>query len=236
MRCPQKGCGTSTDPMDVTTSEVEETETISKPAKADNKLQTEDKSSQAIKPEKIHSTPIEADISHQGHQSWQYATDEETRVATETLELLRGTDNPYKSPPEEEAYFGGSGLMDHIRSSQKRKKGLQSHQTMQQMTADAPTSSMISIPIRTVLQAKVMVDDLVNFQLRLGSLNTLMAAIKGVGGKTSGTDGTGKDESRHGKKQPQPPDATRVLMEITGKVDKRKAETSRASGGEPSGE
>ena len=126
--------------------------------------------------------------------------------------------------------------MDHIRSSQKRKKGLQSHQTMQQMTADTPTSSMISVPIRTVPRAKVMVDDLVNFQLRPGSPNTLTAAIKGIGGKTSGADGTRIDESRHGKKQPRPPDATRVLMEITGEVNKRKVETSRASGGEPSGE
>ena len=34
----RKGCGTSTDPVDATTSEVEETETISKPAKADATL------------------------------------------------------------------------------------------------------------------------------------------------------------------------------------------------------
>ena len=91
----------------------------------------EDESSQAIKAEEVHSTPIEADISHQGHQSQQYATNEETRVAAETLKLLRGTDDPNESPPKEEAYFGGSGLMDHIRSSQKRKKGLQFHQTVQ---------------------------------------------------------------------------------------------------------
>ena len=120
--------------------------------------------------------------------------------------------------------------MDYIHSSQKRKNGLQSHQTVQQMTADMPTSSMMSVPVRTVLLAKVMV------QLRLGSPNTLMAAIKGTCGKISGTDGTGKDESKHGKKQPRPPDATRVLMEITGEVSKRRAETSRASGGEPSRE
>ena len=107
---------------------------------------------------------------------------------------------------------------------------------MQQMTADMPTSFMMSIPIQTVLWAKVMVDDVVNFQSRLGSLNTQMAAIKGIGGKTSGTDGMGKDELKHGKKQPQPPDATRVLIEITGKVSKRKAETSRVDGGEPSRE
>ena len=104
------------------------------------------------------------------------------------------------------------------------------------MTADVPTSSMMSVPIKTVPRAKVMVDNLVNFQSRAGSPNTLMAAIKGAGDKTSGTDETRKDESKHGKKQPGPPDATRALMEITGKVGKRKAETSRASGGEPSGE
>ena len=95
------------------------------------------------------------------------------------------------------------------------------------MTTDMPASSMMSVSIKTVPRAKVMVDDLVNFQSRPGSPNTLMAAIKGTGGKTSGTDGTGKDESKHGKKQPRPQDATRVLMEITGEVGKRKAETSR---------
>ena len=87
-RHSRKGCGTSTDPMDVATSEVEETETILKPAKVDATLQMEDESSQAIEPEKVHSPPVEADISNQGHQSQQYATDEETRVAAETLELL----------------------------------------------------------------------------------------------------------------------------------------------------
>ena len=179
--------------MDVTNSKVEETETISKPDKMDTMLQTEDESSQAIKPEKVQLTPVKADTSNQGHQSQQYATDEETRVATETLELLRGTEDPNESPPKEAAYFEGSGLMDHIHSSQKRKKGLQSYQIVQQMTADVPTSSMISIPIKTVPQAKVMVDNLVNFQSRPGSPNPLMAAIKGVSGKMSGTDGTGKD-------------------------------------------
>ena len=104
------------------------------------------------------------------------------------------------------------------------------------MTADLSTSSMMFVPIKTVPQAKVMVDDLVSFQSRPGSPNTLMAAIKGTGDKMSGTDGTRKDESKHGKKQPQPPDATRALIEITGEVSKRKPETSRAGGGEPSRE
>ena len=132
--------------------------------------------------------------------------------------MLQGTDNPNKTPPEEAAYFEGSGLMDHICNSHMKKKGLQSHQTVEQRTADMPTSSMMSVPVKTVPRAKVMVDDLVNFQSRLGSPNTLMAAIQGAGDKTSRTDGTGKDESKHSKKQPRPSDATRVLMEITGEV------------------
>ena len=111
-------------------------------------------------------------------------------------------DDPNESTPKEETYFGGSGLMDYIRNSQSRKKGLQFHQTMQQMTEDALTNSMISISVRTVPRAKVIAVDLVNFQSRPDSLNTLMAAIKGIVSKTSGTDGTEKDEVRHDKKQP----------------------------------
>ena len=38
LRHSQKGCGTSTDPADITTSKVEETETISKPSKVDAML------------------------------------------------------------------------------------------------------------------------------------------------------------------------------------------------------
>ena len=66
-RHPQKGCGTSTDSVDTTTSEVEETETVLKPVKADAMLQMEGKSSQAIEPKKVHSTPVEADTNHEGH-------------------------------------------------------------------------------------------------------------------------------------------------------------------------
>ena len=109
-RCHCKGCGTSNGPTDAMTSEVEETETISKPAKADAMLRMENESSRAIKPKKVHSTPVKADTSHQGHRGQLYPN-EETRVAAETLELLQGTYNPNESPPEEEAYFGGSGLI-----------------------------------------------------------------------------------------------------------------------------
>ena len=86
LRHSQKNCGTSTDPVDVTTSEV--TQTILKPDKTDALPWTEVESSQAIKPEKVQSTPVKADTSNQGHQSQQYTSDEEARVATETLELL----------------------------------------------------------------------------------------------------------------------------------------------------
>ena len=88
LRHPQKGCGTSTDPVDAMTFKVEETETILKPAKVDAMLQMEGEPSQAIEPKKVHSTPVKADISHQGHRSQPYATDKETRIAAETLQLL----------------------------------------------------------------------------------------------------------------------------------------------------
>ena len=88
LRSSQKGCGTSTDPVDVMNSEVEETETISKPDKTDTMLQTEDRSSQAIKPEKVQSTLVKVYTSNQGHWCQQYATNEETRIAAGTLELL----------------------------------------------------------------------------------------------------------------------------------------------------
>ena len=67
LRSSQKGCGTSTDPMDVMNSEVEETKAMSKPDKTDTMLQTKDESSQAIKPEKVQLNPVKADTSNQGH-------------------------------------------------------------------------------------------------------------------------------------------------------------------------
>ena len=108
-------------------------------------------------------TSIKADTSSQGHRSQQYTTDEEIMVAAETLKLLQGTDNLNKTLPEEAAYFEGLGLMDHIHGFQTRKKILQSHHTVQQSTGDVPTSSMMSVPIKTVPWAKVIVNDLVNF-------------------------------------------------------------------------
>ena len=108
-------------------SEADKAETAWRPDKTDTTLQTEDKPFQVFEPKRIPSTSIKADTSHQVHQSQQYATDK-TRVAAETLELLWGTDDLDKTPPEEAAYFEGSGLLDHICCSQMKKKGLQSHQ------------------------------------------------------------------------------------------------------------
>ena len=54
------------------------------------------------------------------------------------------------------------------------------------MTADTLTSSMIYVPIRTVSQAKVMADDLVNFQSRPGSLNTLWQPSKALVARAQG--------------------------------------------------
>ena len=65
LRSSQKSCGTSTDPVDIMNSEVEET--ISKPDKTDTTLCTKDESSQTIEPEKVQLTPVKADTSNQGH-------------------------------------------------------------------------------------------------------------------------------------------------------------------------
>ena len=128
LRSSQKGCGTPTDPVEVTNSEVDEAETTSKPDEADTILRTKDVPSQASDP---GDTPSALGISHQGHQSQLHATDKETMVAAEMLELLLGTDDPNKTPPGEEAYFGGFGLLDHVCHSQIKMKG-HSHQTIQQ--------------------------------------------------------------------------------------------------------
>ena len=50
LRSSQKGHGTSTDPIEVTNSEVDEAESTSKPDEADSILQTGDFPSQATNP------------------------------------------------------------------------------------------------------------------------------------------------------------------------------------------
>ena len=107
------------------------------------------------------------------------------------------TDSP-QTPPGETAHFKGTGLMVNIRSSPKKKKGTHSHQTMQQVTVDTPASSITAIPIQHIPQAKVIAEDLINLQLRLGSPNALVMAAS----ELTSSNGRG---GRSGKREPWPP-------------------------------
>ena len=128
------------------------------------------------------------------------------------LELFQETEDPTatdgtKTPPGETAHFKGTGLMDNIRSSLK-KKGTHSHQTMQQLTADTPASSITAVPIQHIPQAKVIAEDLINLQSRLGSPNTLvMAASESTSSHSRG--------GRSCKSKPQSPPESRALTDIT---------------------
>ena len=146
-------------------------------------------------------------------QGYQYITDKETRTAATALELLWETENPTatdgtQTPPGEAAHFEGTGLMDNIRSSLKKKKGTHSHGTMQQVTADTPASSITAVPIQHVPQAKVIAEDLINLQVRPGSPNTLVTAASE---STRSCGGGG----RSGTREPQPPSESRTLANIT---------------------
>ena len=104
------------------------------------------------------------------------------------------------------------------------KKG-HSHQTIQQLIEDMLTSSVMSMPVRMVPPAKVIIDDMVNLSLRPGSPNPLMAAIESD--KLSGLV-----DSKH-KRQPQPPDAARAFMELPGEIGR--TEFPMASSSKPTG-
>ena len=151
------------------------------------------------------------DTTQLGHKC---ISDEETRTAAVTLESLQETEDPTatdgtKTPPGEAAHFEGTGLMDNIRSSLKKKKGTHSHQIIQQVTADTPASfQFTAVSIQHVLQAKVIAEDLINLQSRPGSPNTLVMAASEL---TSSHDRDG----RSGKREPQPPPESRALTDIT---------------------
>ena len=58
---------------------------------------------------------------------------------------------------------------------------------MQQVTADTPASSITAVPIQHILKAKVIAEDLINLQSRLGSPNTLvMAASESTSSHSTG--------------------------------------------------
>ena len=144
----------------------------------------------------------------QGHQ---YVTDKGTRTAAAALELLWETEDPAatdgtQTPPDKAAHFEGTCLMDNIRNSFKKKKGTYSHQTMQHVTADTPASSITALSIQHVPWAKVIVEDLINPQSRLGSPNTLVMAAS----ELTSSHGRG---GRSGNREPRPPSESRTLAD-----------------------
>ena len=171
--------------------------------------QSEDDLSPVVKLKRVNPACGGVNTPPQGHQ---YVTDEETRTATAAPELLQETEDPAatdgtQTPPGEAAHFKGTGLMDNIRSSLKEKEGTHSYQTMQQVTVDTPASSITAVPIQQVLWAKVIAEDPINLQSRLGSPNTLVMAAS----ELTSSHGRGV---RSGKREPQPPPESRALTNI----------------------
>ena len=198
--------------VDVTKSEDEEVNPSSKQTQDEEigaTAQSEDDLSPVIILKRVHHTSGEVDTPQQGHQ---YVTDKETRTATMALELLWETEDPAaadgtQTPPGEAAHFEGTGLMDNIRSSLKKKE-TRSHWTMQQVTADTPASSFTVVSIQHIPWANVIAEDLINLHSRPGLPNTLVVAA----GESTSSHGTG---GRSGKREPQPPPESRVLTDIT---------------------
>ena len=209
-----KGWGTLTNPLEIGNSEADETESALRLDEADLAHQTKNTPSQSFNPRDTSSAS--------SHQSQLLATDEETRAAAATLEMLWKTDDPDKSPSGEDEYFQGPGLWDNISHSQAKRKS-HSHQTIQKLTTDTPTSTIMSVLIKAVPPAKVLIDDMVNFSLRLGLPNPLKVA--------AGGDKLPADSKQ--KKLPHPPDETRVLMELPSDTSRRKPELLTADSSKP---
>ena len=135
------------------------------------------------------------------------------------LELLWETEDPAatdgtQTPPGEAAHFKGTGLMDNIRSSLKKKKGTHSHWTMQQVTADTPASSITTVTIQHIPWAKVIAE---------GLPNTLVMAAS----ESTSSHGRG---GRSGKREPWPPPESRALTDITGSTGNGSGVATRKDG------
>ena len=115
--------------VDITKSEGEEVDPSSKQTQDKETgaaAQTEDDLSPVVKLKRVHPTSGGVDTPQQGHQ---YITDEETRTAATALELLWETEDPAATdgtqpPPGEAAHFKGTGLMDNIRNSLRKRREL----------------------------------------------------------------------------------------------------------------
>ena len=115
--------------------------------------------------------------------------------------------------------------MDNIRSSLKKKKGTHSHCTALQVTEDDPASSITAGPIQHVPWAKVIAEDLINLQLRLGSPNTLVMTASEL------TSSLCRD-GRSGKREPWPHPELRALTDITGSTPRASGMAARKDGEE----
>ena len=137
-------------PLEIDNSKTDKPETTSKPDEEDLAHWTKDDPSESLN---LRDTSSACD-----HQSQLIATEEETRAAAATFEMLWEADDPDKSPSGEDEYLQGSGLQDNIFQSQARKKS-HSCPTIQQLATDAPTSAMMSVLIMTVPSARVLVKE-----------------------------------------------------------------------------
>ena len=117
-----------------------------------------------------------------------FAPDEETRVAAETLEALQGQqwtaslpeNSILSTPPGEADYFDGGGLMETVRQSQRRWK-IHSAPVSQQSAPNTPAGLITTISVGIVPPARVVAEDLTKANLREGSPNLLQMASSGVG-------------------------------------------------------
>ena len=85
----------------------------------------------------------------------------------------------------------------------------------------------MSVPIKVVPPAKMIINDMINMSSRLGYPNPLMATIEG--GKLSGPV-----DSTH-KRQPPSPDTARALMELPSEIGRRKTEFPMTDSSKPAG-
>ena len=117
-----------------------------------------------------------------------YAPDEETRGATETLEVLQRQQptaglpegSSLLTPPGEADYFEGEGVMETVQQSQRRQK-MYSAPVSQLPAPNTPAGLNSTITVGILPPARVLAEDLTKANLREGSPNLLQMAQKCVG-------------------------------------------------------
>ena len=203
---------------------------------------SKDDFSPVVKLRRVGSTSGGVDMPQPSYQSVDVTcvTNEETRTAVKTLESLREAEDSAvidgtRTPPEEAAHFEVTGLMDKIRNSTRRQKKFCSHLITQQMAVNTLASSITAVPIQHIPQAKVVTEDLINFQSRWDLPNALVVAASDTGRRvmSQSTSSHGKGETRSEKNKPQPPLESRALANITGSTSGGSGGAARGDGEEP---